>query len=62
MKAKSIKSRSGKEAAEQSVKNIRRAARKLYSAEEKIRIVIEGLSRETVPRQGLWHRIDVVNK
>lgn len=47
MKAKSIKSRSGKEAADQTVKNIRRATRKLYSAEEKIRIVIEGLSRET---------------
>jgi len=47
MKAKSIKSRSGKDAADQTVKNIRRATRKLYSAEEKIRIVIEGLSRET---------------
>jgi transposase len=47
MKAKSIKSKSGKDAADQTVKNIRRATRKLYSAEEKIRVVIEGLSRET---------------
>ena len=47
MKAKSKNSKSGKDAAEQTVKNIRRATRKLYSAEEKIRIVIEGLSRET---------------
>jgi transposase len=47
MKAKSNKSRRGKEAADQTVKNILRATRKLYSAEEKIRIVIEGLSRET---------------
>jgi len=47
MKAKSNSSKSGKDAADQTVKNIRRASRKLYSAEEKIRIVIEGLSRET---------------
>ncbi len=60
MKAKSIKSGSGKEAADQTVKNIRRATRKLYSAEEKIRIVIEGLSRETsiaelCRREGIAH-------
>ena len=47
MKAKSSGSKSGKSAADQTVKNIRRATRKIYSAEEKIRIVLEGLSRET---------------
>lgn len=47
MKAKSSGSTSGKSAADQTVKNIRRATRKIYSAEEKIRIVLEGLSRET---------------
>ena len=47
MKAKSNSSKGGKSAAEQTIKNIRRATRKLYSAEEKIGIVIEGLSRET---------------
>ncbi len=47
MKAKSSSSKSGKSAADQTVKNIRRATRKIYSAEEKIRIVLEGLSRET---------------
>ncbi len=47
MKAKSNSSKVGKAAADQTVKNIRRATRKIYSAEEKIRIVIEGLSRET---------------
>ena len=47
MKAKSNSSTGGKAAADQTVKNIRRATRKIYSAEEKIRIVIEGLSRET---------------
>ena len=47
MKAKSSNSKSGKSAADQTVKNIRRATRKIYSAEEKIRIVLEGLSRET---------------
>jgi transposase len=35
-----------KEPAEQVVKNIRRATRKHYSAEEKIRIVLEGLRGE----------------
>jgi hypothetical protein len=40
MKAKSTKSNGGKLAAEQTVKNIRRATRKMYSAEEKIRIVL----------------------
>ena len=47
MTSKSKSSKSGKEAADQIVKNIRRATRKIYSAEEKIRIVLEGLSRET---------------
>lgn len=46
MKAKSTKSKSGKLAAEQTVKNIRRATRKIYSAEEKIRIVLEGMRGE----------------
>ncbi len=47
MKAKSTSSGSSKSAADQTVKNIRRATRKIYSAEEKIWIVLEGLSRET---------------
>ncbi len=47
MKAKSSGSKSGKSATDQTVKNIRRATRKIYSSEEKIRIVLEGLSRET---------------
>lgn len=46
MTSKSKSSKSSKSAADQTVKNIRRATRKLYSAEEKIRIVLEGLSRE----------------
>jgi transposase len=37
---------SAKEPAEQVVKEIRRATRKHYSAEEKIRIVLEGLHGE----------------
>jgi transposase len=40
------KKKSGKLSAEQTVKNIRRATRKLYGAEEKIRIVLEGLQGE----------------
>lgn len=47
MKAKSTKSRGGKAAAEQTVKNIRRNTRKNYGAEEKIRIVLEGLRGES---------------
>jgi len=47
MKAKPNKSRSGKSAAEQTVKNIRRATRKIYGAEEKIRVVLEGLRGES---------------
>lgn len=35
-----------KEPAEQVIKNIRRATRRLFSAEEKIRIVLEGLRGE----------------
>jgi len=46
MKAKSTRSTGGKAAAEQTVKNIRRATRKMYGAEEKIRIVLEGLRGE----------------
>src|SRR5271156_2364678 len=40
------KSRPGKEPAEQLVKEIRRATRRQFSAEEKIRIVLEGLRGE----------------
>jgi transposase len=40
------KPRSAQEPAEQVVKEIRRATRKHYSAEEKIRIVLEGLRGE----------------
>jgi len=47
MKTKPHTSRGGQYAAEQTVKDIHRATRKVYSAEEKIRIVLEGLSRET---------------
>ena len=46
MKAKPNKSKGGKAAAEQTVKNIRRNTRKMYGAEEKIRIVLEGLRGE----------------
>ena len=42
----SQKSGSVKEPAEKVVRNIRRATRKRYSAEEKIRIVLEGLRGE----------------
>lgn len=40
-------SKSPKSKATKVVKDIRRASRKLYSAEEKIRIVIEGLRGES---------------
>ncbi len=40
------KSGSPKETSERVVKNIRRATRKRYSAEEKIRIVLDGLRGE----------------
>lgn len=46
MKAKPNKSKGGKAAAEQTVKNIRRHTRKIYGAEEKVRIVLEGLRGE----------------
>ena len=46
MKAKSSKSTVSKAAADQTVKNIRRNTRKIYGAEEKIRIVLEGLRGE----------------
>ena len=42
----SQKSGSAKEPAEKIVRNIRRATRRRYSAEEKIRIVLEGLRGE----------------
>lgn len=44
MRAKSASSKSG---AEKAVKDIRRANRRKFSAEEKIRIVIEGLRGES---------------
>lgn len=44
MRAKSSKSKSG---AEKAVKDIRRATRRKFSTEEKIRIVIEGLRGES---------------
>ena len=44
MKTKSIKSRIGKEAANQTVKNIRRAARKLYSTGKRERIATSEIS------------------
>lgn len=47
MRQKLNKSKGGKAAAEQTVKNIRRATRKIYGAEEKIRIVLEGLRGES---------------
>ncbi len=40
------KSSSNHESSEQHVKSIRRATRKRYSAEEKLRIVLEGLRGE----------------
>lgn len=43
MKAKPHASKGGSSAAEQTVRDIRRATRKIYSAEEKIRLVLEGL-------------------
>ena len=42
------KSGTGKAPAEQVIKDIRRATRKQYSAEEKIRIVLEGLRGEEI--------------
>ena len=42
-----------KDPAEKVVKDIRRATRKQYSAEEKIRIVLEGLRGEDCRREGI---------
>ena len=36
-----------KDSAEKAIRDIRRATRRQYSAEEKIRIVLEGLPRDT---------------
>ena len=47
MRAKPSKSKNPKLTATQVVKDIRRATRKVYSAEEKIRIVLEGLRGES---------------
>ena len=48
MRTKPAKSKNTKASATKVVKDIRRATRKLYSAEEKIRIVLEGLAVRTV--------------
>ena len=49
--------RSSKEPAEKVVQDIRRATRKHYSAEENIRIVLEGLRGELTPApNGYAHR------
>ena len=48
--------RSSKEPAEKVVQDIRRATRKHYSAEEKIRIVLEGLRGEEGIAQNLYYR------
>ena len=45
------KSMTPKDTAERAVRDIRRKTRKQYSAEEKIRIVLEGLR---VRRQNIW--------
>ena len=44
---------SSRDAAEQTVRDIRRRTRKQYSAEEKIRIVLDGLR---VRRQNIWDK------
>ncbi len=41
-----------KESAESTVRNIRRNTRKKYGAEEKIRIVLEGLKGESLATMG----------
>ena len=46
----SQKSETPKVSSEQIVKDIRRATRKHYSAEDKIRIVLDGLSRRVQHR------------
>ena len=58
MKAKPSKSRSGKASAEQTVKNIRRNTRKMYGAEEKIRIVLEGLrGDQTIQELAAYYQV-----
>jgi len=42
------KSQTRQTAADKTIKDIRRATRKQYSAEEKIRIVLDGLREETI--------------
>src|SRR5215471_13734073 len=44
------------ESAEKTVRDIRRATRRRHSAEEKIRIVLEGLRREEGINQNLYYR------
>jgi len=44
------------ESVESTVRNIRRNTRKKYSAEEKIRIVLEGLRGESVRPQNKWDK------
>ena len=55
-----MKQKSGpdKAPAEQVLKNIRRQTRRKYSAEEKIRIVLEGLRREHLGALPPWRRRD----
>ena len=43
-----------KDSAEKAVREIRRKARRRFSAEEKIRIVIEGLRGEVAPSVAIW--------
>ncbi len=53
------RTRSSKDPAEKVVQDIRRATRKQYSAEEKIRIVLEGLRGEDsiAERRQPWDRL-----
>ena len=46
----------GKRSAEKTVRDIRRATRRHYSAEEKIRVVLEGLRGEDAPVSGSFRR------
>ena len=48
------KRKSSKPSAEKSVRDIRRATRRKYSAEEKIRIVMEGLRAEVYVVRTFW--------
>jgi hypothetical protein len=59
------KSSSAKKPAEQVVKDIRRATRRHFSAEDKIRIVLDGLLKNylaAVLKIRAWVRRDLINK